>query len=274
MANQIYSSRTPIEVDKLRQYAPAVFQEAPLGRTSADYDFVPTSRVLDGMLDEGFKVFGVTTAAVRDKTRDGFQKHLLRFRKDEDFDKAEANEIIVINSHDGSCSYQVLGGLFRFACANGLVLGDSFQTLRVVHRANGDQVVSDVLDATYKIASEFERAGEQVEAWRGIELNETERLAFAHSGRAIRWGDKTMNEGWEDKNLLQIKRSDDAAPTLYNVFNRVQENLISGRLSNWKKNADGSRKFLRTRPVRSITDGTRINQGLWDLAEETASIAA
>nr|UVN18177.1 hypothetical protein pPsy0462b_00032 [Pseudomonas syringae] len=35
----------------------------------------------------------------------------------------EANEIILLNSHDGSSSYQMIGGKFRFVCANGLVLG-------------------------------------------------------------------------------------------------------------------------------------------------------
>ncbi len=33
--------------------------------------------------------------------------------------KGEANEIILINSHDGASSYQMLAGAFRFVCCNG-----------------------------------------------------------------------------------------------------------------------------------------------------------
>ncbi|EEF6566847.1 DUF945 domain-containing protein, partial [Salmonella enterica] len=32
-------------------------------------------------------------------------------------------EIILLNSHDGSSSYQMVPGLFRFICTNGLVCG-------------------------------------------------------------------------------------------------------------------------------------------------------
>jgi hypothetical protein len=33
--------------------------------------------------------------------------------------KGEANEIILINSHDDASSYQMLAGAFRFVCCNG-----------------------------------------------------------------------------------------------------------------------------------------------------------
>lgn len=32
---------------------------------------------------------------------------------------AEVPEIILVNSHDGSSSYQLLSGFFRFVCSNG-----------------------------------------------------------------------------------------------------------------------------------------------------------
>ncbi|EBA7968526.1 DUF945 domain-containing protein, partial [Salmonella enterica] len=35
----------------------------------------------------------------------------------------EVPEIILLNSHDGSSSYQMVPGLFRFICTNGLVCG-------------------------------------------------------------------------------------------------------------------------------------------------------
>jgi hypothetical protein len=43
-------------------------------------------------------------------------------------------EIILLNSHDGSSSYQMLPGYFRAICTNGLVCGQSFGEVRVPHR--------------------------------------------------------------------------------------------------------------------------------------------
>lgn len=43
---------------------------------------------------------------------------------------AEANEIILLNSHDGTSSYQMLAGMLRFVCKNGLVCGDAVADVR------------------------------------------------------------------------------------------------------------------------------------------------
>ena len=44
--------------------------------------------------------------------------------------RGEANEIILLNSHDGTSSYQMLAGMFRFVCSNGLVCGDTVADVR------------------------------------------------------------------------------------------------------------------------------------------------
>ena len=47
--------------------------------------------------------------------------------------KPEANEIILINNHDGASSYQLLAGQFRFVCCNGLVIGTVSNDIRIPH---------------------------------------------------------------------------------------------------------------------------------------------
>ena len=50
-----------------------------------------------------------------------FAKHMIRLRHAAQVNaKGEANEIILINSHDGASSYQMLAGMFRFVCCNGM----------------------------------------------------------------------------------------------------------------------------------------------------------
>jgi len=58
--------------------------------------------------------------------------------------RLEANEIILINSHDGASSYQMLAGVFRFVCRNGLVVGKIANDIRVPHKGNVQDEVIEV----------------------------------------------------------------------------------------------------------------------------------
>ncbi len=56
---------------------------------------------------------------------------MIRLRHASQINGSEANEIIFLNSHDGTSSYQMLAGMFRFVCQNGLVCGDAVAGVRV-----------------------------------------------------------------------------------------------------------------------------------------------
>ncbi len=51
---------------------------------------------------------------------------MLRLRREGQITGKQVPEIILLNSHDGSSSYQMLPGLFRAVCQNGLICGESF----------------------------------------------------------------------------------------------------------------------------------------------------
>jgi hypothetical protein len=62
---------------------------------------------------EGFQPFMVTQTRVRHDDRRDYTKHMLRLRHASQINGAEANEIVLLNSHDGSqirrcSSYQML----------------------------------------------------------------------------------------------------------------------------------------------------------------------
>ena len=48
------SSAVRLSLDALRERAPAVFASAAHERTSAKYTFIPTERVLSGLMNAGF----------------------------------------------------------------------------------------------------------------------------------------------------------------------------------------------------------------------------
>ena len=68
---------------------------------------------------------------------------------------------------------------------------------------------------------------------------------------------------FEAEQLLSVRRPEDEAPTLWNVFNRVQENVLSGGFQ--------SHSFLyqrrgTVRQVERVDYRVKINRGLWDAA--------
>ncbi|OKN68838.1 hypothetical protein AM469_006565 [Pseudomonas aeruginosa] len=56
----------------------------------------------------------VCQTRVRNEDRREYTKHLIRLRHASQINGDEANEIILLNSHDGTSSYQMLAGMFRF----------------------------------------------------------------------------------------------------------------------------------------------------------------
>ena len=67
-----------------------------------------TGDVLAGLQKEGFEPFMVCQSRTRIEDRREHTKHMVRLRHASQIVTNEANEIILINSHDGTSSYQML----------------------------------------------------------------------------------------------------------------------------------------------------------------------
>jgi hypothetical protein len=81
-------------------------------------------------------------------------------------------------------AYQLLAGLYRPLCTNGLLcrMGD-FAIIGVPHRAN---VIADVVAGAIQITAQFQRIGSIVTAMAARILTESEQLQFAQTAYAIR----------------------------------------------------------------------------------------
>ena len=116
--------------DQLRQMAPAIFSTSAKLDVSDKYKFLPTIEVVDGLRAAGWQPVKATEQRVNTLERQGFQKHQLRFRRQDDLGLVTKvgdvfPEIVLVNSHDRSSAYQLHAGLFRLACSNGMVVSDS-----------------------------------------------------------------------------------------------------------------------------------------------------
>ncbi|RHW53923.1 DUF945 domain-containing protein, partial [Cronobacter sakazakii] len=143
--------------DELAKYVPSVFTEDKHESRSNRYTYIPTITLLDKLREEGFEPFFACQTRVRNADKREFTKHMLRLRRRDRITGTEVPEIILLNSHDGSSSYQMIPGMFRFVCQNGMVCGQTFGDIRVHHK--GD-IVSQVIEGAYEVLGIFDKVDE------------------------------------------------------------------------------------------------------------------
>jgi hypothetical protein len=257
----------PLNDAQIMRAAPSVFAESAHDSRSKRYSWIPTSQVLDGLRKEGFAPFMACQSKSRIPGKQEFTKHMLRLRHESKITAGSANEIILINSHDGTSSYQMLAGCFRFVCQNGLIVGDGVQDYRVRH--SGD-IVGNVVEGAYTVLGEFERVDQSKESMLAIALKPEQALIFAQAALEVRYDPEDGGAPIEAEQLLRPRRADDRKADLWTTFNRVQENALKGGLPG--RNAKNGR--TTTREVKGLDQNVRLNRALWTLAERMVQLAA
>ena len=254
----------PLSDDALHEAVPSIFANTAHASRSDRYAYIPTIQVLNALRKEGFQPFMACQARVRDDSREGYAKHMLRLRHASQIEgQGDTNEIILLNSHDGSSSYQMLAGCYRFVCQNGMVCGDTFQDVRVQHR--GD-VVGNVIDGAYEVLENFDRVSQSRAEMTEIQLTPDEQRAFAKAALPLRFPEAADKPA--EEHVLRRRRHDDAANDLWTTFNIVQENLIKGGIPVHHANAKSrKRKMTHTRRINGIDGNVNLNKALWTLAE-------
>ncbi|EAV2407154.1 DUF945 domain-containing protein, partial [Salmonella enterica] len=243
----------------LMQYTPSVFGEDKHASRSDRYSYIPTITLLENLRREGFEPFFACQSRVRDPGKREHTKHLLRLRRAGQITGQQVPEIIILNSHDGSSSYQLLPGYFRQVCTNSLVCGQSFGEIRVPHR--GD-IAEKVIEGAYDVLGVFDRVEEKREAMQSLQLPPPAQQALAKAALTYRFGEE--HQPVTATQILTPRRYEDRKDDLWSVFNRIQENLLKGGLSG--RTAKGKR--THTRAVNGIDGDIRLNRALWVMAEQ------
>ena len=259
-------SRRELSDDELRRNAPSIFAGQAMEGVSHRYAFLPTSQVVAQMREAGWAPVQAEEQRVRLEGRAGFQKHLIRFqRRDLIAVKGEfAAEICLVNSHDRSSAYQLHAGLFRFVCANGMMIADStFERVSIRHSGFTPE---QVIDASFQVLNRVPEITAHVEGFRARRLTPAESKAFAESALLLRYDDLQAAPIAPEK-LLKSRRMEDAGDDLWRTLNRVQENLIRGGLKDYSRRKQDGTRFARTRAVAGLDENIRLNKSLWHLAE-------
>lgn len=267
-------SRTPITLDQARVVAPSIFAEDKHESRSERYTYIPTVNVLEGLLKNGFEMFEVAQSRSRIPGKSEFTKHLIRLRQAVSSALnvgSEVNEVVMVNSHDGTSSYQLIGGVFVLVCLNGLVVPASIAAeVKIAHKGN---VIDNVIEGAYTVVKQFDHIAENKEAMKALTLTRGEQLALADASIVAKYGkpeDGKPAPVTPDQ-VLTSRRWEQRGNDLWSTFNTVQENVVQrGGIST--RSANGRR--MRTRPVTGISENVKLNQALWTLADQMQKLKA
>jgi hypothetical protein len=238
-------------------------------RLSARYGFIPTHEIVDAFSGEGWTLTSASEAKVRHQSRQGLQRHLLRFAHESQLTLGvkERIETILINSHDGTSSLQIGAGIFRMACANGIVVAEN--TVASIRLGHHNLNLDKVLNSAHTILGQAEKVTEVVERWKGTQISEEDALHLAEQGIKLRWPEEESRP-ISPRVALAVNRYADTHNDLWTTFNRVQENIIRGGQHDNTRITTRGKHFRATRGVKSLAENVRLNKGLWEIASTFA----
>jgi hypothetical protein len=251
-----------------------VFAQHAWQGVSGRYSFINTGDVVHALAQEGIRPYMCKTSVARIESKRGYTKHMLRFRKDGALPLVGGvfPEVVIVNSHDTGSAFGADLGLYRLICKNGMVA--QFGNMARYRGIHVSLSIDAVLEAVHSIMAQFPRVAETVQIMQTKTLGQTQREHFAYAAAMLRWESDKMP--FNSTMLLSTRREEDQEPTLWNVFNTIQENLLTGqRIRTYGPSHYGYRRVTRsTRAVRSIDMDMKLNNGLWEIASKFATATA
>jgi hypothetical protein len=261
-------------MEQIAGVAPAVFATEAHHERAKSYAYVPTSTVLQTLLDNGFGVYEAAQQRSRKEDRDPYTKHMLRLRNLDRWNKPDkiyggVPELVMVNAHDGTAAYHLFAGFFRYLCTNGMIAGSHITHYRVRHTTS-EVTRSEVLTGGMKIVSdEFEALMDRIDRMSQVMLSTEQAYEFARRALKMRYGDTLPPFSAEQ--LLHVRRAEDDLPDVWTRLNVIQENIIQGGFET--RSTMFNRRSM-VRPVERVSNVLKINRGIWDVAEELAAEVA
>lgn len=251
---------------ELAKKVPSIFSTQGSHKVSQNYSLIPTIECIRAMEKAEFVPVKAFESRCRNSENKPYVRHLVRFRHESALEKEELiPEIIMINSHNGTTSYQLRGGIYRLVCSNGLIVGDEVFERRIKHQ--GD-VISKVVEACGEIIDIVPEAIKIAEEWKSIRLNREQQKVYAQSAALLKWNPEEIEI--QPEKILSPNRTSDFAQDLWTTFNVVQEKLIRGgvRYVNQERTRRGT-----TRGTTSVSENVRLNTALWNLTQKMSELA-
>ena len=259
----------PLNNQELLAAAPSIFSETPIQTASEQYHFLQTSTILDTFRQAGFFPIMAGEAKSRDKSNQPYVRHIIQFRSLQNILRPNAKEeyadIIISNSGNLKSSLTLDLSYFRVACSNLLVISsEQFMFHRIVHKGMQSFKIDKAIQ---EIVSYMPKAEKQIAELKNIELTPIEAKSLAAAAIDIRID--TSKHSMEAMDLLEINRTEDEAPTAWNIYNRCQEAIINGGIK--ARNILTNKRYT-TKPIKAFSESIRINKELYTTVQNLVAL--
>lgn len=256
-----FSDSTNVFYTRLKEGLPS----HPSPQVSEKYSFIDTIEVAEKMMDLGFTIAGAQIPQFRTKSG-RYRAHLVDFRPPVEYQDllpktptGEVSRVLFVNSYDGSKKATLQAGVFRFACANGLIIGETDFKEEVLHKNLEEGDFLRVIDRAVEGAK---KGVDHVQKLKDMILTPEEAREMAKRALKVRFG---SSFSVKPETALIPRRAEDLNSDLWTVWNRLQENLMDGGLPGLDENGN----MKRSRPISQLSRMLRMNQDLWDILIET-----
>ena len=249
--------------------------------TSSQYKFQSSTYIINQLKNWGFEMIGSSTGSPNLPENRGYQKHVMVFEDNragfEDrtkIDDGNKFRILVQNSHDGNSAVKFYVGIFRAACANGLIAGDATNYIKVNHK--GKDFKKKIVAAIANTVHQFNYTKDAIRKLQRTLPSNYDIAAFRKTvvQRLLKGKDYIFSDQYS---LTNRRRKADMAPDLYTIFNVIQENVLSGGMTYHlrSKMVDGELKAGRIQKTQKIAPlsprAIELNKFLW---QEVIKLAA
>ena len=253
--------------------------------TTEKYNFISTKDTLDILSDYGFHAVRATQSNVRLPHKEGFQKHSITLESptmNSLLPRVGRPTLTLRHAHDGASRLHFIPGFLVLVCSNGLhAPWSDGSEIRVAHSRLSAATLEEAIRA---FMVRIPGMAAQIERWHQVTLTDGLQDQFARKAIELRFNEDEFTwalEAPEGKKtypvtrqqVLEVRRTTQSAPTLWNVFNRVQEALVDkGGVKTRTLSRRGNPLMLR--PIRGIDSNVKLNKGIWALADEFAGFVS
>ena len=258
--------------EQVAAVCPQAFASKPSNTVSDKYVFVNTESIIDDMEQLGWYPVSASQRKPRAGVQTRFSSHMIIFQNPDIQITSEeeklAPSIILINSHDGTRTFQFRMGIYRLVCSNGLVIpAEEYTSFRIRHIGyTFDQLRDSMNKSIERISEKVQLINKMIER----DLTEQEQMDLALKALLVRSGVEstaveTPKYSEETlKEVLRPTREADQGDNLWVVFNRVQEAVTRG---GFRVGVEG-RKAQALTKIKSFEKDFKVNEKLFEMALE------
>lgn len=278
------SRTTAHQLEALQDLVPAiVFGTHPHPDKSDRYQFIDTFKILRGLIDNNWYIKDANQARTRKVDNRLFANHLVRlghpnlerFKREINGGAISIPELIFENNHGLAGKGRMMMGFYSFACANKIIVGTSETSYSFAHTHG--VTIDIILEEVDRLLTEYGAFVDRRDKMIGTKINPILNIYDPLTYLVRDWRDirtNTLGDKYEVlttlHELICPKRKEDAEPNLWNVFNIIQEKLISGdiRVKNIEKESPQFGKISKMKKLSGFKTIIDLNTEMWSSVQE------